>query len=444
MGTLRPWALPWVTEFWDARSGIAQATATERVSSWVGKKGFATLSQGTAANQPILLPYSGTNYLWLPGVDDNYASAPDSAALSITGDIDIRINAASLDWTPSAFQMALCKSGTGASDRSYMLGLQSVGTLTLFWVQADGTSISKSSTVATGITDNTNTYFRATLDVDNGAAGNDVAFYKSTDYDPVSRTGTWVQIGTTVTTAGTTNIRDTNTSLAIGANNEIATPIQPWSGKFYRVQILNGINGTLAFDSNFSLVSEGATTFTESSSNAATVTINKTGGKPAFIVGSQKILTDGAAYFLQGTFTNNAPYFVIPVGRISTWVSGNVLFDGKTLNSFALQQITASPQMRLHDGSLDGATVSPTLGTKYVISGGQDAAGAGSLGLNLATRTSDTLSHTNMAGLTVGANGDASKFGAGIWDAFVLCNTALSTAQLNQTIICLNQYLGVF
>jgi hypothetical protein len=49
-----------------------------------------------------------------------------------------------------------------------------------------------------------------------------------------------------------------------------------FSGGYYRIQVLNGINGTLVFDANLesSITTALPTTFTESSSNAATVTVN--------------------------------------------------------------------------------------------------------------------------------------------------------------------------
>lgn len=431
-----PWALPFVTEFWDARVGISQGTATERVSAWAGRNGFATLSQGTAGNQPLLLPHAGTNYLWNDGVNANYASVPDSAAISVTGDIDIRVDCALDDYTPSVINTFVSKDNNtgGAGSRSYQFYLNTSGQMVADFA-TDGSSVLNAVASAnTGLTDGT----RATLRVTRTASTGNVNFYTGTS---VSDTA-WTQIGTTqATSAG--NLFDNALDLFIGAARSTGT--NAFNGKLYRVQIRSGSSGTIVLDCDFALVSEGATTFTESSSNGATVTINKTGGKPAFIVGSQKILTDGAAYFLQGTFTNNSPYTVGGVLRPSTWSSGAVFWDGKTANSFALQQITGTPQMRLHDGTLNGATVSPTLGTKYVVTGVQDAAGAASLGLNLAARTSDTLSHTAMAGLTMGADGSgAANFSAGIWDCLFLCNTALSTAQLNQLIYAINSQYWVF
>ena len=46
------------------------------------------------------------------------------------------------------------------------------------------------------------------------------------------------------------------------------------AGKLYRAQIRNGLDGTLVFDADLTAKTCGARTFTESSSNGATVTVN--------------------------------------------------------------------------------------------------------------------------------------------------------------------------
>jgi hypothetical protein len=69
-----------------------------------------------------------------------------------------------------------------------------------------------------------------------------------------------------------------------GQNSGLAVNL---SGKLYYVQILNGIGGTVVLDADFTtgITSGGQTSFTESSSNAATVTINRsTSGRKAVAV----------------------------------------------------------------------------------------------------------------------------------------------------------------
>jgi hypothetical protein len=211
------------------------------------------------------------NYMYLPGIASNYASAPDSAALDITGDIDIRVKVALDDWT--SINQLLSKWVSGSNQRSYR-----------FWVAADGklnfsnstdglagTVRTSTSSVAPTITDGSTLWVRVTCDVDNGASGNDVIFYTSPDGT------TWTQLGTTVTTAGTTSIFAGTGIAEIGTQDGGGN--NPARGKFFRAQVLNGIGGTLVFDANFenSITSLLQTTFTESSTNGATVTINRSG-----------------------------------------------------------------------------------------------------------------------------------------------------------------------
>jgi hypothetical protein len=215
------------------------------------------------------LGHTGTNYLYLPGITLNYASAPDSAALDITGDIDLRVKVAMDDWTPGSTQTLLSKYSTG--QQSYSFNMGSANLLVFVWTTDGSTVLSRTSTVAPTIADGATLWVRATLDVDNGAAGHDVIFYTSPDGV------TWTQLGSTVTTAGTTSIFSGTATLNVGANtNGVNVPAR---GKFFRAQVLNGIGGTVAFDANFEtgITSNLPTTFTESSANAATVTINYSG-----------------------------------------------------------------------------------------------------------------------------------------------------------------------
>lgn len=198
----------------------------------------------------------------------NFVTAPDSAALDITGDIDIRVKMAATDWTPSTGLMPLVSKYGAVGQRSYFFALNSSGTLQFGWT-ADGTTLlSANSSVATGVLDGATKWVRVTLDVNNGASGNDVIFYLSDDGT------TWTQLGTTVTTAGTTSIFNSTAVLEI--SNRTGTTQPSGDGTFYRAQILNGIGGTVAFDANFETVPADSFAFTESSANAATVTLTTT------------------------------------------------------------------------------------------------------------------------------------------------------------------------
>lgn len=173
----------------------------------------------------------------------NYCQIPDENALDITGDIDLRADVAPSTLAPGATMRALAKYGGGGA-RSYSLYMSSTGFIGVQYTTNGTTSISQTSTLSlpTVTQANERIWIRATVDVDNGAGGTDFKFYYS--YDNV----TWTQLGTTVTTAGTTSFGVTAAPLAIGAASD---GTQVWAGKIYRAQVYNGINGTLVADVSF-------------------------------------------------------------------------------------------------------------------------------------------------------------------------------------------------
>jgi hypothetical protein len=314
---------------------------------------------------------SGT-YLYLPGIASNNATSPDSAALDITGDIDLRVKVAMDDWTPAAIQYLISKYQS-ASQRSYGLAVETNGRISLVW-STDGTAgtlLSATSTVAPTVADGGTLWIRGVLDVNNGASGRDVFFYTSTDGS------TWTQLGTTVTQAGTTSIYSGTSQLEIGS---VLATSNPFRGRFFRAQVLNGIDGTVAFDANFesSITSLLQTSFTESSTNAATVTINRSGStyRSAGITGTAGYLYPGAT----NTFTASATDFlnfgaadsftVLAVTRQwATQPTGTLIAKkgdlGVTGVGYALYTSSTLQAVRISDsaGTTELEFASPSLGT---------------------------------------------------------------------------------
>lgn len=182
------------------------------------------------------------NVVDLPGTSGNFISTPDSAALSIVGDIDIRCKVAPDDWTPGVQGRLVNKRSGSAGGESFSLSLNTNGRFLWEW-SADGSAVlSSSSTTDTGFADGAVKWVRVTLDVDNGATGNDTTFYTSDDGS------TWTQLGTVVTKAGVTSIFDSATEVRIGA---FGTGIQPVSGNVYQAEIRNGIGGTVVASPDF-------------------------------------------------------------------------------------------------------------------------------------------------------------------------------------------------
>lgn len=209
-------------------------------------------------------------YLYLPGVLSNYASAPDSAAVSITGDIDMRIRLTLDVWQLATLRGIFTKFVDGAGKFSYMIATDSVVAGRLrFYCSTDGTTNSSiTSTAAVSFANGDLGWIRVTRIAATGVHQFFTSSTNTNDPNAVS----WTQLGTDVTgTAG--NIFD-NTAL-IEFNSWSSGGAALNAGKYYRGAIYSTIGGsTPVFDADFTSKTVGANSFTESSSNAATVTIN--------------------------------------------------------------------------------------------------------------------------------------------------------------------------
>ena len=181
----------------------------------------------------------------LNGVAGTYVSTPDSVAASITGDIDIRVKAALTDWTPSVENWLVGKIA-GAGVRSYDMYIAATTGRLVLRASVDGTVIPQwTSTVSPSVSDGGAIWVRGCRVASTGS----VTFYTSADGDA------WTQLGDVV--AGTSGaIFDSTSVLTIGSN---IGGVSPTNGKIYRVQIYNGIDGTLAVDFDASRYAGGTT-----------------------------------------------------------------------------------------------------------------------------------------------------------------------------------------
>ena len=240
----------------------------------IGSGRTLTLTSGTTNTVTNFNASGSTNgFLYLSGGSGNYASTPDSPALSMTGDIDVRCKVALDSWASGTAQTLISKFVFSTPNASYWFGMDGTGRFQFSTSPdgASGTVINSFSSSVTGFTAGSLRWCRATLQANDGAGHNIVKFYTSNDGS------NWTQFGSTVTNTGATLIYDSTAPLEIGSDN-IGTNVLA-TGKFYNAQVRNNIldNGTgIVFDADFTTKPLGANTFTESSSNAATVTISGT------------------------------------------------------------------------------------------------------------------------------------------------------------------------
>jgi len=236
-------------------------------------------------------PQPGRRHLALPGTASNNASTPDTAAVSITGDIDLRWRGSLADWTPATATRLIDKHTEAGDQRSYMLRVKTTGELELCWSENGTAELSAQSTVATGITDGSIKWVRATLDVDNGSTQREIKFYLSDDGI------TWSQLGATVTQAGVTSIFNSTSPLAIGhAGAETS------AHKCYYAEVRSSINGAkVAVFDPYTDATEGSLIL-KSSATGEVWTVNQSGGSPAVIVSHEVgfwSMSDGGANYLR-------------------------------------------------------------------------------------------------------------------------------------------------
>lgn len=178
-----------------------------------------------------------------------YLLSADKAALDITGDIDVRWDGALTDWTTATDQSLLAKwNSFGVNQRSWRFYVTSAGVPTFTW-STNGTAMLTASCTAavTTVVDNAERVrLRVTMDVNDGGGNRVIKFWYATRYlnDPLHTATEWTQLGTTVTTAGTTSIHSGSGDLTVGALVSSIVGLLGGVGDHYGVAVLSGIAGT--------------------------------------------------------------------------------------------------------------------------------------------------------------------------------------------------------
>jgi hypothetical protein len=188
--------------------------------------------RGAIAASRVSAP-STVTVLTLPGTSGNYVSTPDSAAVSVTGDIDIRLKVAMTDWTPSEIKGYASRYGASGS-RSYRFYIDTSGLLTLDLTSTGSGALSAVSSVATGFTDGTTHWVRVTW----RNSDNRVQFFTSEDGS------SWTQLGIDKS-LDFTGIFDGTSPLYLGSLSTSSTTANLLVGTLYYFELRNGIDGTV-------------------------------------------------------------------------------------------------------------------------------------------------------------------------------------------------------
>lgn len=352
--------------------------------------GERDLYQGTAANRPVYLGYSGMKYGWLNGVAGNYFSTPDSAAVDIAGGFSIWATLTCPDWTPSANSVIASKYTTTGDQRSFQFILVTDGRLEII-VSSDGTSSTLTDLVSNAsIT--ASAFDTLSVRVDYTASGT-ARFYTSADGG-----SSWAELGTIQ--SGTARSPYVGTApFIVGAHT--SGTASPLSARVGRVVLIDGTYaaGTIVADFNPALYTSG-TTFTASTGEVWTLN----GG--AKIVTSSGLYFDGSNDYLKtAAFSYVKPESVYFVGSQVSWVSGRSLFDGGAQNGGTTYQTGSSPALALYAGAGPVASVSDLpVGTLGIVTSVFNGASSQNR-VNRGTIATGNAGTNDFNGFTVGTHG---------------------------------------
>lgn len=321
-----------------AGSGVSLGSAAQTCYNAIGSIGDVV--QGSASSQPLILPHTGTNYVWLPGVDGNGFTTPHSTANNITENWEVIVQTKFSNST--ALGCLLSKRAFGNSQ--YAIFKLSSGSIyitqSVGGVQFDGVYAS-----------NIGTSFNGFIKITRNAITGTILIY--TSLDGISYT-------LQSTNAGPIGTLDViNTPIKIGA--EATTLISPYQGEIYKLTISNSIGGTPVVDFNPASYNAQTSQTQWTSSTGEVWTIN-TGtaatGYKGVLIDRTIIQGDGVDDLIKNTpFATSANCTDYIAFKQFGWVNSDFIFDGAVVDSIGLQQITISPNIRF-EGAGGGGGVS--------------------------------------------------------------------------------------
>jgi hypothetical protein len=224
-------------------------------------------------NTPVRVSVNmGSVALSLPGGAGDAASTPDVAALDITGDIDIRVDATLVNWClpdyPSTGETVYPQTNLIGKDdsanRSWVLSTRRSRPY-LEW--SNNGSFMTNGALATAdlpLTTSGRIAVRVTIDVNNNTGGHTVTFYTAP-----TMAGPWTQLGNTITGSGSTSIYAGTAPLRIGDAKWLdnSWPI----GRLHAAEVRSGIDGTPVAAPDFTTQAIGTTSFADSAGRTWTI-----------------------------------------------------------------------------------------------------------------------------------------------------------------------------
>ncbi len=194
----------------------------------------------------------------------NGASSKILSTLDITGDIDIRvIDVTATDWTDAGYPALLSKIINEGGDGSWSLLLNPSGQPYAAYIKQVGGTEYATATASIPVADGETTSIRWTLEVDDGGNRTSI-FYTSDDSGE-----TWTPLGSPISYGGTMVFAVSESDLKVGTTQ--AGALNMFNGSIGKVEVRDGIDGTIVASPDFSTQLEADTSFNDNQGNVWTV-----------------------------------------------------------------------------------------------------------------------------------------------------------------------------
>jgi hypothetical protein len=219
---------------------------------------YGSIGQNTPLR--ISVP-EGASY-WRSETDQfSYASCPDTAGVSITGDMEIQLDLTLDNWNQA--QTLACKWAASTNQRTWILELLENGTL-LFNFSSSGSGIdSAPSTVPVPLPPLRRMCLRVTYASGSGT----VTFWTS---PPGLSSPVWTQLGT-AQVFGAVSLFNSTATVQAGGGSDTDDGYPGVYGKVHAFRLLSGIAGTVKASPDFTAQAPGATSFADAQSNTWTL-----------------------------------------------------------------------------------------------------------------------------------------------------------------------------
>ena len=416
-------------------SALTPAAWYRNATDVISSGGFASIWADYASSDKGLV---------LPGASGNYASLADGANVQFgTVSLELCCRVQINDWTPSTARFLSVKANAYFAPSWYIAN--ATGML-VYQCRISGLDKNIGSGVAPPLSDGEWAWLRITHVFATGK----VNFYYAADSEAVP--SSWTQVGSEQTT-DTGAPTDAVSTFGIGGNSGLNVT----DGIIKR--FLYYKDGAVSVDADFTAQELGATSFTESSSNAATVTINTSGASPAHIGKARDLLQgtgtnqpayaagvftfDGVDNFLRtsaiAALTNPVTqYAVIEQG---SWTTGEFMSDGASVvGRQFLRQASTTPEFDISGGSTPNTDLA--VGAFGIVCAVWNGAASSHRVNNNAKIVVNVVSVYN--GLTIGARYDNAIPAHVLVKEWVVFNAAHDDATQSSVITALNDALTVF